>query len=107
MFLPTDEIAERRYDLNQKDAFYDHEHFNDERFHQTHAEVTQKNGLKAEIRENIERVKESVRKWKMILKNWAEQIANECPFQAPLPCQPNSIQNFINPIRFTDPSQRS
>jgi hypothetical protein len=62
VFSPTDEIVERRYDLNQKDAFYDHEHFNDERFHRAHAEVTQKSGLKEEIRENIERVKESVRK---------------------------------------------
>jgi hypothetical protein len=62
VFSPADGIKERRDDLNQKDLFYDHEHFNDERFHRDHPDVTKKKELKAEIRENIERVKESVRK---------------------------------------------
>ena len=62
VFLPADGTTEMRDDFNQKDSFYDHRHFNDEKFHRPYREGTRDNGLKAEIRENIERVKESIRK---------------------------------------------
>ena len=34
VFSPVNEVVERRDNLNQKDAFYDHEHFNDDRHHE-------------------------------------------------------------------------
>jgi len=49
-------------ELTDDEEFYSHENFDNERFARPRMEVTEKRSLKDEMKENIERVKESVKK---------------------------------------------
>ena len=62
VFSPANVLAYQNDDMENRDAFYNHQHFNDERFSRSGVQVDKKNALKEGIKENIERVKESVRK---------------------------------------------
>ena len=62
VFIPAEGTFYPGDELYQRDSFYDHAHFNYGGTRLVHPENTQKTSLKTEIRENIERVKESVRK---------------------------------------------
>jgi hypothetical protein len=62
VFAPTNGINYLDEDFNDPDGFYEHEHFDENRFYRPRVERAEDNSLKEEIRENIERVKESVRK---------------------------------------------
>jgi PRC-barrel domain len=62
VFSPANGLAYQNDDMEDRDAFYNHEHFNDERFARSGLQIDKKNALKEGIKENIERVKESVRK---------------------------------------------
>jgi PRC-barrel domain len=62
VFSPANGLAYQNDDIEDKDAFYNHEHFNDERSSRSGVQMAKKNALKEEIKENMERVKESVRK---------------------------------------------
>jgi hypothetical protein len=59
VFSPPGTVVYQDEDRNN---FYNHAHFNDERFYRTPAEVTRRDGLKEEMKQNIERVKETVKK---------------------------------------------
>jgi hypothetical protein len=58
---PGDWTPYPEHELYQEDTFYNHAHFNDGRSRLIHPE-SQKNVLKEELKENIQRVKETVRK---------------------------------------------
>jgi PRC-barrel domain len=62
VFSPANGLAYQNDDMEDRDAFYNHEHFNDERFSRPGLQIDKKNALKEGIKENMERVKESVRK---------------------------------------------
>jgi len=64
IFIPAGVTMAQDNVIDQRDSFYDHEHFNyaGAGHHRVRQEITEKNSLKAEIRNNIERVKESVKK---------------------------------------------
>jgi PRC-barrel domain len=63
VFAPNTGISYLDQDFHDTDKFYNHEHFNEERFYRPRIERVEENSdLKNEIKENIERVKDSVRK---------------------------------------------
>ena len=62
VFSPGYIEANRNRNIMEDEEFYNHEYFKNERFARPQPEVIEKNSVKKEIRENIERVKESVRK---------------------------------------------
>jgi len=63
VFAPNTGVSYLDEDLHNSDKFYNHEHFNEEKFYRPRIEKLEDNSaLKNEIKENIERVKDSVRK---------------------------------------------
>jgi hypothetical protein len=62
VFAPTNGINYLDEDFNDPDGFYNHEHFNEDRFYRPRVEKAEDHSIKEEIRENIEKVKETVRK---------------------------------------------
>jgi hypothetical protein len=63
VFAPNTGVSYPDQDFHNADKFYEHEHFNEEKFYRPRIEkVEENNALKNEIKENIEKVKDSVRK---------------------------------------------
>lgn len=62
VFAPTNGISYKDQDFNDPENFYDHEHFDENQAYRPRTEVIERTSLKDEIKENIEKVKESVRK---------------------------------------------
>lgn len=62
VFAPKSGVTYQDEDFNEPDKFYDHEHFKGDKIYKPHIETVEEPSVKQEIKENIERVKESVRK---------------------------------------------
>jgi len=62
VFAPTNGVTYLDEDFNDPDKFYNHEHFNEDKIYKPRIEKAEEISVKKEIKENIEEVKESVRK---------------------------------------------